>query len=439
MDLRIFPPEEIIDGTVAVPYSKSFVNRLIAIDIMAATPLPAPDASLCGDDIRVMLAAARTLGKERVIDLGSAATAMRFLTAAVAVSEGIEVTLTGSEQLCSRPISPLVAALQSLGADIEYQSREGYPPLTIRGHKLKGGKVALDASISSQFVSALMMAAPMMEMGLKISLDGAQRSRSYLRLTADIMSRRGATVKVERDLVTVEPSAYNSATLPLERDWSAVAFWTELAAISAGFIAVDPIERYSFQPDRKCMELYALLGVGECESFDFDDEDDDDDSSSNEVHDETVLHISGSPEVTPRLNYDFADNPDLAQGAAVTCVLIGIPFNFSGLSTLLHKETNRISALVAELAKLGASLTTDGTDTLAWDGSRMPIKSVPIFATYGDHRMAMALAPVSVFIPGIIIEDAGTVEKSYPGYWEQLKALGFTLEEVTEREEVDGQ
>ena len=439
MNLRVFPPEEMIDGSVELPFSKSFANRAMLIDVMAGTPLPLPDPALCGSDILTMhrilsevaaSAPSAAVDGVNVVDVGDAGTAMRFLTAFFAASEGRRVELRGSARMHCRPIGPLVDALRSLGGSVEWLGEEGFPPLAIEGRRLEGGEIEIDSSVSSQFVSALMMAAPLMEKGLVIRFRDVVASRPYILLTAEIMKRRGIDVEPEPMSVTVAPGRYNAESTEWERDWSAAAFWAELCAVTAGFIGLEGVSRDSSQPDAALIGLFAELGVGECEP-----DDDDDDAGSAAAGampgDLPGIMLCGSPEISPRLVRDFSSNPDLVQPAMVTCVLIGVPFRFSGLTNLVAKETDRLEALRAEMARLGVVVDTDATaGTASWEGRRLPISDTPRFATYGDHRMAMALAPAAVFLPGIIIEGAESVEKSYPGFWQQLERLGFIISDA---------
>lgn len=431
MNYRIFPPEEIIDGTVTLPASKSYVNRSLAIDFLAGLPLPETDPALCGTDIATMRslleAAARRdgLAGPATLDVGDAGTAMRFLTALLAATPGADFLLTGSERMCRRPIGPLVEALRALGASVSYAGEEGFPPLRISGRRLDGGEVEIDASVSSQFVSALMLAAPGFASPLTIRLAGVVKSKPYIELTRHIMALRGIDTEFEEGrVITVGPGRYNSERLTPEADWSAFAFWAELCAVTAGFITVAGADTASKQPDRASLNLFAELGA-----VVNDDEDDDDDEEErrDDGCDGPAVSLCGSPELTPRLIHDFSATPDLVQPAMVACALIGIPFKFTGVESLRIKETDRIEALRVELLKMGVVIDIESASTVSWEGQRRPIAELPRFESHGDHRMAMALAPAAAFMPGVVICGAECVAKSYPRYWEELASLGFTL------------
>ncbi len=408
MDYRLLPPEEFLEATVSLPLSKSMSNReLIIAALTEGAPLPEP-VPIC-DDTEAMIRALEAVDAKE-INIGAAGTTMRFLTAYFATREGREVVLDGSERMRRRPIGVLVEALRSLGADIEYAGEEGFPPLRIRGRRLNGGELTLDSSVSSQFISALLMIAPLMDRGLTLTLRGETVSRPYIRMTLKLMEDAGVESDWRDDTITIAPQPYMLGLPQVEGDWSAAAAWYEIAAISAGAVSITNLSADSCQGDRRLAEIFRSLGV------------DTDMEGENGGFDLLI-----SPDQDARLKVDFTDNPDLAQYVTVTCAMLGIPFYFTGLSTLRIKETDRIEALITELGKLGIILATDGPGTLCWEGQRRPISELPRFDTYADHRMAMCLAPVSIFVPGIIINDVEVVSKSYPGFWDALREAGFTL------------
>lgn len=417
MDYRIFPPEEILETTVTLPLSKSVANRALAIAALSPAPTGTGALPDC-DDTNIMICALENVDAE-AIDCGAAGTAMRFLTAVFAAREGREVTLTGSERMLERPIGPLVDALRACGAHIEYAGREGYPPLRIRGRALAGGDVTMEAATSSQFVSALLMAAPMMAGGLRLRLDGEIVSEPYIGLTMAMMVRAGADVSRDRDVITVSPRPYTAADFEGEADWSAAAFWYEIEALTSGFVTIANLSRDSAQGDRAVADIYSDLGV----VTDYDGET------------PGATDLLGSPDTSPRLYIDLSSTPDLVPALTVTCVMLRIPFRFSGLSTLRIKESDRVEALRTELARVGAILESETPDTLEWEGRFVPVGEMPVFDPHGDHRMAMALAPVALYIPGIVVRDAEVVSKSYPGYWDDLRAAGFTVTDVAQEAE----
>ncbi|MDE6468424.1 MAG: 3-phosphoshikimate 1-carboxyvinyltransferase [Muribaculaceae bacterium] len=402
---RIFPPEEIVETTVELPSSKSIAARALVLDSICGE---AVETGGCGDTERLRdLLVAGTPEGGATVDVGPSGAAMRFLTALYAATEGAHCVLTGTERMLERPVGELVEVLRKLGADISYKGREGFPPLEIRGRKLSGGTVDIDASQSSQFVSALMMITPLLDAPLSLRLLGNVQSMPYIQMTAAMMEHRGATVDFDRDKVDVYCPSKLSRADDSEPDWSAAAFWYEIAALTAGWVTLKGLRDKSLQGDRGIAPLFERLGV----LTEFTDE---------------GAELSATPDLYSTLDADLTDMPDAVPSLAVTCCLIGIPFRLTGVGALHTKECDRIEALVAEMAKIGCLLETEnyGT-TLVWNGRRVPVASMPVFSTHNDHRMAMALAPVAVYVPGIVVEDIDVVAKSYPRYWEQLEAAGF--------------
>lgn len=422
MDLRLTPPDDILQARVTLPLSKSISNRALIINALTPGASPLPRVAQCDDTDAMAVALASPDARE--INIGAAGTAMRFLTAFYAATERTQaVTLDGSERMRRRPIGPLVDALRTLGADIEYAGEEGFPPLVIKGRKLSGGAISIPASISSQYVSALLMAAPVMEQGLEITLEGEVMSLPYIKMTLGMMAEAGAKADMEGNVIKVGPGGYRAGSpLTVEADWSAAAFWYELDALTAGWLTIEgglrrPSE--SLQGDAAAEGIFLRLGV----TTEWDD-----------LEEGGDCELSGNPDADARLDTDLRHTPDLTQPVVVTCAMLGIPFTISGLDSLRIKETDRLEALRMELAKLG--LTVEITDdplrgiTLSWDGSRKPVFEAPAFDTYDDHRMAMAFAPVAAMIPGTVIRSAEVVSKSYPGFWDALGEAGFTVEEI---------
>ncbi|WP_297073065.1 3-phosphoshikimate 1-carboxyvinyltransferase [uncultured Duncaniella sp.] len=408
MDYRILPPEGFLEARLSLPLSKSMSNRALIINALTPGARPLEEVAVCDDTDAMRNALASQEAKE--INIGAAGTTMRFLTAYFAAKEGSDLLLDGSERMRHRPIKVLVEALRTLGADIEYAGEEGFPPLRIRGRRLAGGELKLDSSVSSQYISALLMIAPTMKEGLKLTFLGETVSRPYILMTLKMMEDAGIESDYFDDVVTIKPQTYKPFDFKIEGDWSAAAAWYEIDAISSGAVTIDNLARESCQGDRKLADIFERLGV----TTEWEGEDGGSD-------------LIPSPDQDARLKVDFSDTPDLAQYVIVTCVMLGIPFRFTGLSTLAIKETDRVSALTAELAKIGVMLQPESRDVVAWEGQRRPIDALPVFDTYDDHRMAMCLAPISIFLPGIIIKDVEVVAKSYPEFWDEMRNAGFIL------------
>lgn len=421
MDYRIYPPEELIEeGVATLPSSKSMLNRRLVLDLLAGKPVVASPQGQESDDIRVMRSAVDSIasckGGEIEINVGESGTALRFLCAVIASRPGCNAVLTGQPGLLRRPVRDLVEVLRRCGAEIKYLGEEGYAPLRITGLPLSGGEVEVDATVSSQFVSALLMVAPLMTLGLKIKLLGEPASLPYIKMTVEMMRRRGIEVDLFPLSIEVKSGEYLHVDEPVEADWSAAAFWCEVVALTAGWVTLDgeggarlPLPGDSIQGDASAARFFEALGV------------------LTEPSEETTgaVALTTSPEVFGRLDLDLNDYPDLAPALTVTCCMLGVPFRFVGLKSLAIKETDRLTALAEEMDKVGCNVEKIRDYGLEWDGKRHPLISLPEFDPRGDHRLAMAFAPAAAYLPGIVVKDAGCVTKSYPGYWDMLRSLGF--------------
>lgn len=404
MDYRIFPPEEMIDATISLPLSKSISNRALIINALTSNALPLHNVAKC-DDTDAMVEALNS--SDENINIGAAGTAMRFLTAFFASTPGKKVILDGSERMRQRPIKALVDALCQCGAKISYTQNEGFPPLAIEGNSLEGGEVTLPASISSQYISALLMVAPLMVNGLTLTLEGEIASRPYILMTLEMMRQWGVECEFEGNIITVPHCNYTPIEFDVEADWSAASYWYEISALSAGCITLEGLYKNSIQGDSKLVNFFSQLGV-------------------DSQFDEEGLSLLPTPEQMSRIELDLSEQPDIAQTIAVTCCMLRIPFKLTGLATLKIKETDRLEALKNELAKLSFSLHIEQDSALIWEGKQHPIFEIPRIDTYKDHRMAMAFAPAALYMPGLIINDIEVVSKSYPEYWEHLTNAGFT-------------
>lgn len=407
MNYKIKPPEKLSSHTVSVSASKSMMNRAAIIKAIAGEKISLDSCAYTCDDVKVMQEA---IGRrEGRIDLENCGTAMRFLTAYFASTPNTSVILDGNDRMKQRPIYELVKKLRQMGADISYCGQSGYPPIQINGRQLSGGIVTFRNSLSSQYVSALMMIAPRLSSNLQIEFLDIQKSRPYVELTANMMKKAGAKLKVSPGKIIIENRPYTGTEkLEIESDWTSVSYWYSLAAISNCEIKVESILDMSLQGDRRLADIYELIGV------------------TSRWKNDTLTITPGGPHSVKALMMDLKDNPDIAQTLMVTCACIGVPFTFVGLSSLHIKETDRLVAMQNELCKLGVDLAI-GSDWASWIGNRIPKSKGPI-KTYYDHRMAMAFAPASVKYPGLEIENVEVVSKSYPRFWEELRSLGFRLE-----------
>ncbi|MDR2791904.1 MAG: 3-phosphoshikimate 1-carboxyvinyltransferase [Tannerellaceae bacterium] len=409
MNYIITKPSSPLRASITLPASKSISNRLLILNALSRNSRPVENLSDC-DDTRVLQTA---LEGGNTFDVHAAGTAMRFLTAFCALTPG-EWFLTGSERMKQRPIRILVEALRKLGGNISYAEKEGFPPLRIRGGALQGGELSLPGNVSSQYLSALLMVAPCMEQGMTLHIEGALISRPYIRMTLHLMAQYGVAVKWQGATLRVERQDYHPPEhISVEPDWSAASYWYEMVSLLPGSeVRLTGLRHDSKQGDARGAELFAcFLGV----STTFDDQ---------------GVVLRHKPSRCGGLRYDFTNEPDLAQTFAVTCVASDIPFRFTGLQSLRIKETDRIDALRCELLKFGIPLlSSDGI--LSWNGTRSNHPTpYPVINTYKDHRMAMAFAPLALVRPGgLIITDIDVVEKSYPHFWDDLRAVGFRVRE----------
>ena len=389
---------------LSISGSKSETNRLLLLQ--ASYPNLTLENTSNSDDSKVMLQALK--GNEATINIHHAGTAMRFLTAYFAIQENRDVVITGSPRMKQRPIAILVDALRDLGADISYIENEGFPPIKIQGKKLTQSKVTLAANVSSQYISALLLVAPKLENGLELVLEGEITSIPYINMTLGLLNQIGIETSFTGNTISVSPkAAIPSQTVVVESDWSSASYFYSIIALSeAGSqISLSGYKKDSFQGDSALSEIYKNFGV------------------TTEFHENQIVLTkqTGNPEP---LTLDLNHTPDIAQTIAVTCFALGIECQLTGLRTLKIKETDRLEALKTELSKLGADISvTEDSLTLKTSGS---IHENIKVATYNDHRMAMAFAPLALKVP-IIIADADVVSKSYPNFWNDLKTIGFEI------------
>lgn len=416
MRYTVSAPDAPIHADIQLPASKSISNRALILHALAHGKQTPCNLSDC-DDTRVMVRALQ--GNPEHIDIMAAGTAMRFLTAYLSVTPGSRV-ITGTQRMQQRPIRILVDALRQLGADIGYAGNEGFPPLRITGTALQGNEISLAGNVSSQYISALLMIGAVLPKGLHLHLTGNIISRPYINLTLQLMRDFGGHADwSSEDSITVCPGGYRDVPFTVESDWSAASYWYQILTLDGinrikknetGNSSIELLGLFSrsYQGDSRGAEIFSRLGV------------------HTEYTDRGVrLTHTGTP--IARLEEDMVDIPDLAQTLVVTCCLMNIPFCFTGLQSLKIKETDRITALITELHKLGYVVRSEQDSILLWDGERCPAETAPVIATYEDHRMAMAFAPACLALPQIEIDEPQVVSKSYPTYWEDLKKAGFRI------------
>ena len=396
----------VINGTVkGLPASKSVSNRVLVLNALSGGTSSLSNLSDARD---TELMTRLVTSGETTIDVMDAGTTMRFLTAFYAIS-GSNRIMTGTDRMKERPIRPLVDALRTIGADIRYLGKEGYPPLEIRGFSgQRTREVTVPGNLSSQFISALMMIGPALPKGLLIRLEGHVGSRPYVGMTEAMIRMFGGTTRFEGNEIEIAPGGLHPVTYSVEPDWSAASYWFSFCALSeGGRFSLPGNFSISFQGDQVMGEIGKRLGIRSTRSA-------------------TSLELEQGQHTT-HIDWDFTDCPDLAQTVMPLCAFKGITGTFTGLESLRIKETDRIAALQAELAKTGASLTEPSTGRWELTPATRTSGFTLEVNTYHDHRMAMGFAPLATRL-NVAIEDRSVVNKSYPQFWEDLRSVGFTIE-----------
>ena len=385
--------------------SKSETNRLLLLAALY------PNLTLLNDsnahDVSVMKKALQL--NSGTVDIHHAGTAMRFLTAYFSVSENAEVLLTGSDRMKQRPIALLVDALRALGATVEYQGEEGYPPLLIKGAVLPHSSVSIAANVSSQYLSALCLVGAKLPKGLEIELVGSITSLPYLNMTLQLLERIGISTRLDDRRIRIAPKTeIEPISLAVESDWSAASYYYSIVALSklGTKATLSTLREDSLQGDRVLSTIYKDFGV------------------STRFDDGKVILEKVSEPLSQTLAYDLKDAPDIAQTIAVTAAGLQVDCYLTGLHTLPIKETDRLAAMKCELEKVGAGVEIDA-ESLRVFGQKAKLQSASI-ATYNDHRMAMAFAPLAILIP-LTIEESFVVEKSYPDFWKHLSSIGYQI------------
>ncbi len=404
MDLQLAVSAVESGKALVLSGSKSETNRLLLLQALY------PEISIANasfsDDSEVMR---RALSEnDSTIDVHHAGTAMRFLTAYFAIQPGREVMLTGSSRMKQRPIAILVDALRALGADISYLENEGFPPIKIRGSRLSGAKVTLAANVSSQYLTALLLIAPKLEEGLELLLEGEMTSVPYLKMTLALLGAIGVKTTFAHNSIRVLPQSEIAAqTITVESDWSSASYFYSIVALSGigTEIKLAHFKTDSLQGDAALVRIYQDFGV-------------------ETIFGRNQIVLRKIAPALPDVKWHLNDTPDIAQTIAVTCFGLGISCWLTGLHTLKIKETDRLAALQTELGKLGAKVSVTD-DSLVLEASAGINPDISI-ATYNDHRMAMAFAPLALKVP-IKIVQADVVSKSYPDFWSDLKSIGFVI------------
>lgn len=411
MTFTISSPSKFGKKSTALPSSKSLSNRALIINALSGSPQEIKNLAQC-DDTAVMLAALQgEKTGETLVDVHGAGTSMRFLTAYFSL-QPMRRTITGSARMQQRPISILVDALRSLGADIDYAQNEGFPPLTVGGGSMTGSQISLPANVSSQYISALLMIGPCLKSGLTLTLNGDIASRPYIDMTLALMRLFGAQATWTSPCqICVSAGGYSPVPFTVESDRSAASYWYEILSLCHDQTAETVllgVEENSLQGDAKGAEYFEKLGV----------------ETIYNAPDATLRKIKSE---NNEICIDLSGEPDLAQTLVATCCGLGVKFRFEGLANLRVKETDRTAAMENELRKLGFVVKDLSDGTVYWDGERCTPDEHPVIRTYDDHRMAMSLAPLCITHGPLSIENPEVVSKSYPTFWDDLRRAGFTI------------
>ncbi|WP_439880153.1 3-phosphoshikimate 1-carboxyvinyltransferase [Pontibacter sp. MBLB2868] len=401
--ISVSHPTGILRGSIKLPASKSEANRALIIAALSGAETELQNLSEAND---TQLLQRLLKSDSGVIDAEDAGTVMRFLTAYYAIT-GQEKTLTGTERMCLRPISVLVEALRELGATIDYLGEEGFPPLKISGFKGSGKKqLSVRSDISSQYISALLMVAPLLPDVLELHLEGKIGSRPYIEMTLSLMRHFGVAAEFIENTITVLPQTYKPATFSVESDWSAASYWYSFVALAKDAeVTLLGLKEDSFQGDSAIVGIMDRLGV------------------HTMFTEDGVLLTKKHHE--KQVTYDFSDCPDLAQTIVALCAGLGVTLELTGIESLRIKETDRIQALQIEVLAMGTSLEEISPGVFRLEPGIIADKELS-FRAYQDHRMAMAFAPIAL-LHKVEIQEPSVVRKSYPRFWEDLEKVGFEV------------
>jgi len=406
MDYKISKQNKILKGKINLSGSKSESNRVLIIQALAKEKFHIENISN-SEDTKLLQAFLNF--DANFFDVKNAGTVMRFLTSFFALKTNQEIILTGSERMKERPIGFLVNELKNIGANIEYLEKENFPPIKIKPSKLTGGKIFIDGSISSQYITSLLLISPLLDKGLTINITNKLISKPYVEMTLKMMEHFGIKYQFENNKIIINRQNYISKNYIVESDWSSASYWYLMSALSDDVdLEITGLKQNSLQGDFIISDIMSNFGV-------------------KTKFLENKIHLSKSNYICKNFSYDFSNYPDIAQTIAVLCSALGINAKLTGLDSLRIKETDRINALIFELKKLGVDIKEK--ENSIFINSAITKKNNDLIRTYKDHRMAMSFSPLAIIWDTILIEDVNIVEKSYPNFWNDLKSVGFKLVE----------
>jgi 3-phosphoshikimate 1-carboxyvinyltransferase len=408
VNLILSKPDRVVNATIRLTGSKSECNRALVIAALSEGKVKVENLSEAADTV-TLAGVLESFQQSSTVNIGPAGTAMRFLTAFFTLQKQHQVILTGSERMKQRPIGILVDALRSLGAEISYEEKEGFPPIKITGgFEQKTENINVKGDISSQYITALLLIASQLPLGLNLHIEGELTSKPYVEMTLSMLQQCGIEHQWNGNIISIQNQPFQPATIYVEPDWSAASYWYAIAALSdEAEIFLPGLILYSLQGDSTITEIMANFGI------------------TSQFKDGGVW-LKKEPKVVVRKIFDFKTCPDLAQTVIVVCAVLGHDASFTGLETLKIKETDRVKALQNELAKIGVELIEKG-QVYKLNCAKRSIPEKVFINTYDDHRMAMAFAPLALIVPEVEIEDFKVVEKSYPGFWKDLETAGFAI------------
>lgn len=403
-------PTKNLTGTINLTGSKSESNRALMMQALSNGKVKPQNLSEAADTLTLKHILNST---DTTLNVGPAGTAMRFLTAFHTL-QTTNVLLTGSARMKQRPIGILVDALRQLGAQITYVENEGYPPLKIKGPLQQiSNQVHIRGDMSSQYISALLLIAPSLPLGLRLHITSELTSTPYIEMTLALLEQAGIQYTWENQIIHIAHQPFHACTIAVEPDWSAASYWYAMAILAdEAELFLPGLRPYSLQGDSKITEIIANFGI------------------TSQFKDRGVL-LKKEPKILKRKIFDFKECPDLAQTVIVCCAALGHDATFTGLETLKIKETNRIQALQNELAKLGVKLI-EQKNVYRLDCHALHFPDTIYINTYDDHRMAMAFAPLIFKIKEVEIENSHVVEKSYPHFWDDLAHITSLTQTISQ-------
>jgi 3-phosphoshikimate 1-carboxyvinyltransferase len=390
MNYKVSHPTKVVNCEISLPSSKSISNRLLIIRALCEENIKIENLSE-SDDTQILAKA--LISNERIIDISHAGTSLRFLTSFLCLQKNKEFILTGSDRIKERPIKELVEVLQKMGAKIKYLEQKGFAPLKILGSKIIGGCIQIDGGISSQFISAILLIAPILDYGIELKITGELVSKPYVLMTLKIMSEFGVKSSWNENIIKISKQNYTAKKYTVESDWSCASFWLQIASLSEKCkIKLSGLKQDSIQGDKKVLDIFDCLGV-------------------SSVFSKNKLILTKQKDSFKKNTINLIENPDLYQPLKCTLYAKNIDAEFSGLQTLRNKETDRFLAVTKEIKQLNSS---------------------KIIKTYNDHRMAMSFAPMCLVFEELQINNAEVVNKSYPNFWNDLMNSGFIISPLSD-------